>query len=735
MEELTRNIVALAGEFGVEIDLLRFLETLPDESLIAFAETQDDPDDCSDVQTYIFVHLLVFFKTGSSLHLEKAIIQTEGWASITSDITQSHVIVSFLDALAKIKEKKPWRSRCAVKEARILIPDDHEDVALADGLDGQCHELRYELTRNTDDLDRAIEYIWKAVNGVPQGHYYNVGFLAHFVLSKIFRKGCKRTGETAHLEKMIEATNIVHQFLPPDAPSRSRLLNQLSCSFKEFFDSTNSIKSLDKAVALATENLQITSEDDPEILVYTSNLINSLISRSRRISSLPDLNKAIGLAEKSLSGIFATSQSSFRLEMMVTLSSCLTQRYTQINGLQDLDRAIELMEVLAATEISGDPIYLYHFSSALTFRFDRSKNLKDIDKAINLSKIAIGVKNLPVLHKALSDALRRRAGYKKDISDFSEAIEACKKAVDIALPSDPDLPGLLHTLGDLYGHRYDQSDDVADLNQAVRLTSLSVDALPPGDTLYTVALCDLSKLLRLRFRKNHSQEDLDRAKSLFQQFMGQNTYQTPGRVIFAVADAIAPDQGLPAEERYKYLEKSVQLITQASPMSMQQRDQQHMMSKFARLPSEAAGSAMDAGKGVFHALSLLEQGRGVMTDHLMKLRTDISGLEESHPKLVAQFVALRHQLDAPDEQVAAAHNPSATGVLSFGGISIASSSGNQRVEAEKAFHKLCEKIRKLPGFATFLLPLTAEEAMEAADPDPIVIINMSSTRCDAATEA
>jgi hypothetical protein len=54
-----------------------------------------------------------------------------------------------------------------------------------------------------------------------------------------------------------------------------------------------------------------------------------------------------------------------------------------------------------------------------------------------------------------------------------------------------------------------------------------------------------------------------------------------------------------------------------------------------------------------------------------------------------------------------------------------------RRRAEKEFEALLTRIRDEKGFERFLMPLTVEQLMEAADPDPAVVVNVSSFRCDA----
>ncbi|EHA49087.1 hypothetical protein MGG_11584 [Pyricularia oryzae 70-15] len=111
------------------------------------------------------------------------------------------------------------------------------------------------------------------------------------------------------------------------------------------------------------------------------------------------------------------------------------------------------------------------------------------------------------------------------------------------------------------------------------------------------------------------------------------------------------------------------------------------------------------------ALQMLETGRGVLTGSLYNIRTDISGLEEKHPDLERDFVRLRNQLDAPTQ--------------------LSDVDPDSRHKASAELDRLIDEIRHCPGFERFLLSATEDEMREAAVCGPIVVINVSSHRCDA----
>ncbi|KAI1085982.1 CHAT domain-containing protein [Rostrohypoxylon terebratum] len=147
-----------------------------------------------------------------------------------------------------------------------------------------------------------------------------------------------------------------------------------------------------------------------------------------------------------------------------------------------------------------------------------------------------------------------------------------------------------------------------------------------------------------------------------------------------------------------------------------------MLSDFAGLASMAAAIALNAGKDAYHALQLLELGRGVIAGLLMDMRGDISDLKRKHPGLADEFISLRDELDSP----------ASVPTLSSGDeASSWEMQMKRRREADQKFNELIIKIRAQPGFENFLLPPTTDELMAAANPDPIIVVNLSSYRCDA----
>jgi hypothetical protein len=148
-----------------------------------------------------------------------------------------------------------------------------------------------------------------------------------------------------------------------------------------------------------------------------------------------------------------------------------------------------------------------------------------------------------------------------------------------------------------------------------------------------------------------------------------------------------------------------------------------MLAGFAGLASIAAATALNAGKGAYRALQLLELGRGVIAGLLMEMRGDISDLKQQHPSLPDEFTSLRDELDTPVDRT--------TSPISMDNTTSWESQARRRREADQKFSELITMIRALRGFHNFLLPPTQDELMAVADPDPIIVVNLSPYRCDA----
>jgi hypothetical protein len=167
----------------------------------------------------------------------------------------------------------------------------------------------------------------------------------------------------------------------------------------------------------------------------------------------------------------------------------------------------------------------------------------------------------------------------------------------------------------------------------------------------------------------------------------------------------------------------VKLLPIISLRSLQHIDKQYFLSQFARVASDAASTALNAGKTAYNSLKLLKLGRGVIAGLLLDMRTDLSELEQQHPKLAERYEFLCGELD-----LLASLASSLTLVESE---HLATNREKRRRDAESQFQPVLDEIWLKEGFTNFLCPPTEDELRTAANSGPVVIINVSRYRCDA----
>jgi len=71
--------------FHVEPELATSLHDMSDEDIRAFAELQEDPASDAQIESSIYTNFLIFTRTASMEHLERAIQRGEGWVAATPD--------------------------------------------------------------------------------------------------------------------------------------------------------------------------------------------------------------------------------------------------------------------------------------------------------------------------------------------------------------------------------------------------------------------------------------------------------------------------------------------------------------------------------------------------------------------------------------------------------------------------------------------------------------------------
>ncbi|MFF9914184.1 CHAT domain-containing protein [Streptomyces sp. NPDC013457] len=189
--------------------------------------------------------------------------------------------------------------------------------------------------------------------------------------------------------------------------------------------------------------------------------------------------------------------------------------------------------------------------------------------------------------------------------------------------------------------------------------------------------------------------------------------------------AVAAGQDAEALGGYTY---AVGLLPRLAPRGLERADQEDRLVAGTGLASDAAALALRQDDPEA-ALTLLEQGRGVLLAQNLEARGDLSRLRTADPALAAEFERVRDSLSAGPPRPA-----SSTGLGPAEPTYTGHEAGllaESRHSLARTWDELLDRIRRLPGLGDFLAAPRVTELIRAASGGPVVVVNVSRYRSDA----
>ncbi|CUS11434.1 unnamed protein product, partial [Tuber aestivum] len=326
-------------------------------------------------------------------------------------------------------------------------------------------------------------------------------------------------------------------------------------------------------------------------------------------------------------------------------------------------------------------------------------------------------------HDSLGIKLLARFERIGDLDDLQRAINHNEEALATTPLDHPDRAGRDNSLGIKLLIRFERKNDIGDLRRAIEHSEAGL-AATPSDHPDRAAMCiGLGRGLHSRYLCLRFIGDLDRALLLYREAF--HCSASPPRVRINAARRVA--SLLYSDGRFhessSILEDAVNLMPAVNLQILGRDDQQHIISELSGLASDAASVALQAGRGAYYALNLLELGRGTIMGVAIDSRSGVSDLRIDHPLVYSQFHSLRVEIDS------AVHEGC------YAGDEASHHRRNRatarRWDAVNEMEAIIVHIRTLPGYGRFLLPPSPEDLMKIAIYGPIVVFNCTTYRSDA----
>ncbi|GAB1520571.1 hypothetical protein RhiTH_003650 [Rhizoctonia solani] len=590
---------------------------------------------------------------------------------------------------------------------------------------GKWFQIRFEHLGNILDSQSAIYHLNKALDLSSTTPLNHADTLHHLGVS--YQTRFERLGT---LDNSLQATNYFLQAvkLTPDKdaekPSR---LSSLGVSYQARFERLGDPADLDLSIRIQLEAVEKTSNTNPDKTRMLSNLSVVYISRFQRQGQIIDIDQGIQSLTQALQ---QTSPHNEQLQGYLTnlgLSHFL--RFDRLGEMDDIDKALEYQKrALDLTPESNPdkPSRWSHLGVFCQFRFDRFGQIEDIHNAIEYQTHSVmGIQDNHI-HKPkalnnLGNSYQCRFERLGQIGDINMAIKYLQQAILFSPKDDVLRAWWLNNLNRPYYSRFTHLQDVDDLNQAIDLQNEALLLTPIGYAYRPRQLEMLGTLYQERFHLLAHPQDLGAAVDSFKAAATSIGHAvTRLQACRSWAKLCMQHDLSPLKAYTRALELIPQIVWLGTTVS---RRYDSLLAEVQDIAMEAAAAAIQHQQYNL-ALEWLEEGRSVVWNQMLQLRTPFDHLSRHDPNLANQFQKVAEGLEKasglsqdPERELIA-------------GVSMEQSSQEHRRLAEE-WDRLLNDIRSIPSLRNFLKPKNFGELLSSTMTGVVVVINVHRNHCDA----
>ncbi|MFE5911306.1 CHAT domain-containing protein [Streptomyces wedmorensis] len=532
------------------------------------------------------------------------------------------------------------------------------------------------------------------------------------------------TGE-AHRAEMLEVHRTALAETGAGHPDRAERLAGLGVALRLAAEGDGDPALLRESARLLREALPLYADGAPERAIRMNSLGNTLHRLAQSTGDEGVLDEAVAVLRSALArqrpgtGPYA--------DTLANLAVTLRERALQTDDLGSLREATRLArDALHATPASpaAQVVRLANLGVVLQSWHDATGDTAAADEAVGAARRALALAPHSGAVRAdrlnhLANALRTRFGVSADLTDLDEAVALLEEAAEHVPYGDPALALVLSNIGSARLTLHHHSEREGLLEQAVSDLGRAVWSAPEDGSTHGSYLRSYGDALRALHHRDGDPGVLRAAEDAYRQAAGTKAMPAYERVLAAWDWGAAAAAGLRWDEALRGHEAALELLPFAASGRLARSDQERGLSRVRGLAAEAAACAVNAGRPE-RAVSLLEQGRGVLLSRAMATRDGIGRLRGAHPALAERFVSVRDRLDALEAvdaaETALGRLPQAT---------------DQRHALASNLEELVAEIRETPGFADFLAAPDERALLACAGNGPVVLAYCSGYRSDA----
>jgi tetratricopeptide (TPR) repeat protein len=582
---------------------------------------------------------------------------------------------------------------------------------------GVASYLKFERIGDLKSLEDAIIVFESLLLITPENHpglhriFNNLG-------AYIFRR-FQQFGRLSDINKAIAGFEKAIDLLPDNHPEKASRLNNLGTCFQTRFEQFGNPADIDTSITILQTAVNRSPENDPNKHRSLNNLGNSLQIRFRRDGNLADIDNAITHLQAAVN--LVPGGHSDEPGYLTSLGICFRSRFGRLGNITDLDNAIIHLQTAVNLFPDGHPNkHAAHdgLGSCLGDRFGKFGNLADLNRSISQLQLAVdttrdGHPNKPVYLNNLGEFLETRFALLGSLNDINGAIIQQRKAVILTPDGHPEQTTRLNSLGDSLRTRFQWLKNPADLDDATTQLQAAVDLTPDGHLRKPGFLLSLGTVYTNKFILSNSFDDAKAAISHFSA-SAQSKVGSPSTRFESTRRWIDVASDIKHPSLLNAYECALGLMPLIAWLGLPIADRHQRLVRIGEIARDAAAIAISLGQ-YEKALEWLEQGRSIVWNQILQLRTPVDELRRVNSDLADRLIQVSRLIDR--------------GVERKGGTTESDAQRHRALTME--WESIIEQVRSLPNFENFLKPLQVSRLMDAARNGPVIVLNVAKNRCDA----
>ncbi|KAG8697703.1 hypothetical protein FRC09_007691, partial [Ceratobasidium sp. 395] len=594
------------------------------------------------------------------------------------------------------------------------------------------HLRRFESQGASEDLDLAVNYLCEAVSLSSEAHLHTPVHLSNLAvqlsnLGTVYHSRFELQGDPEDLKMAIDHELRAASLTSERHAHRPMILNNLGISYHKRFELLEQLEDLDTAIEYKRQAVFLTPDDNVDKSRWLNGLGTSYHCRFERLGNLADLDLAISCKRKAALEI-QTGGTREKPLNFASLASSYHSRYEHLGELADLDLAVDFSEKALYAAPENYPYksrIVSYIGNGYRSRFERLGNGLDLNTAIGylgqaVSLLPEGHPDMPASLNNLGASYQSRFRHLGELEDLDLAIKHKTHAVSLIPQGHPDKPTQLNNLGVSYRSRFERFGELDDINMAIDCERQATLLLPKGHPDEPMWLMNLSISYYNRFELSNDTNDLRDSIDCSMRAARSSTGSSFLRFQAACTWALLSADYSSSSQLDAY-GQAISLLPQVVWLGKPTEGQYKSVASIDSIALESALAAIGMKKYDL-ALEWLEEGRSIVWNQMLQLRTPLDHLSSINKPLAEELRLVSLEL----ESTSSTNNSCLT--LDPDHSTLEQAAQRQRRLAEKREY-LVEQARLLPGMHDFLRPKAASNLLAATRTGAVVLVIVHPDRC------